>query len=158
MFTMLPPGGKLGQHRDPFAGALRYHLGIDTPNSDDCWIRIDDQFHSWRDGQGIVFDETFIHSAKNDTDHERIILFCDITRPLRGAIPRAINRFFIRYVVKAGASRNVPTEKVGGINRAFEKLVGIQTFGRRLKKKSEPAYYTIKYSLMAGIAYLILFY
>ncbi|MFX5366545.1 aspartyl/asparaginyl beta-hydroxylase domain-containing protein, partial [Acinetobacter baumannii] len=28
MFAMLPPGGKLGAHRDPFAGSLRYHLGL----------------------------------------------------------------------------------------------------------------------------------
>ena len=32
MFAMLPPGGKLGAHRDPFAGSLRYHLGLVTPN------------------------------------------------------------------------------------------------------------------------------
>ena len=38
MFAMLPPGGKLGAHRDPFAGSLRYHLGLVTPNSDKCRI------------------------------------------------------------------------------------------------------------------------
>ena len=27
MFAMLPAGGDLGRHRDPFAGSLRYHLG-----------------------------------------------------------------------------------------------------------------------------------
>src|SRR5689334_24353903 len=29
----LPPGGKLVQHRDPYAGSLRYHLGLVTPKS-----------------------------------------------------------------------------------------------------------------------------
>jgi beta-hydroxylase len=38
MFAMLPSGGKLGAHRDPFAGSLRYHLGLVTPNSDKCRI------------------------------------------------------------------------------------------------------------------------
>ena len=41
MFAMLPPGGKLGAHRDPFAGSLRYHLGLVTPNSDKCRILVD---------------------------------------------------------------------------------------------------------------------
>ncbi|MDQ8035257.1 MAG: aspartyl/asparaginyl beta-hydroxylase domain-containing protein, partial [Bordetella sp.] len=34
MFAELPPGGKLNAHRDPFAGSLRYHLGLVTPNDD----------------------------------------------------------------------------------------------------------------------------
>ena len=33
MFALLPPGSKLNPHRDPFAGSLRYHLGLITPNS-----------------------------------------------------------------------------------------------------------------------------
>ena len=31
MFAMLPPGAHLVRHRDPYAGSLRYHLGLSTP-------------------------------------------------------------------------------------------------------------------------------
>lgn len=41
MFAMLPPGARLVTHRDPYAGSLRYHLGLDTPNDDDCFIEVD---------------------------------------------------------------------------------------------------------------------
>ena len=41
LFALLPPGGKLGSHRDPFAGSLRYHLGLVTPNSNKCHIVVD---------------------------------------------------------------------------------------------------------------------
>ena len=68
MFALLPPGGKLNRHRDPFAGSLRYHLGLSTPNSDACRIFIDGEPYSWRDGEDVLFDETFIHSAENKTD------------------------------------------------------------------------------------------
>ncbi len=61
MFAMLPPGGKLGAHRDPFAGSLRYHLGLVTPNSDKCQILVDGVPCVWRDGEAFMFDETFIH-------------------------------------------------------------------------------------------------
>jgi beta-hydroxylase len=81
MFAMLPPGAKLGAHRDPFAGSLRYHLGLVTPNSDKCRILVDGVQCVWRDGQAFMFDETFIHSAENATDQTRIILFCDVERP-----------------------------------------------------------------------------
>ena len=30
-----------------------------------------------------MFDETYIHKVRNDTDEVRIILFCDVTRPLK---------------------------------------------------------------------------
>ncbi|MEY9264153.1 beta-hydroxylase [Bradyrhizobium elkanii] len=81
MFAMLPPGGKLGAHRDPFAGSLRYHLGLVTPNSNQCRILVDGVECVWRDGEAFMFDETFIHSAENKTDVNRIILFCDVERP-----------------------------------------------------------------------------
>ncbi len=155
MFTMLPPGGELKPHRDPFAGSLRYHLGIDTPNDDACRIRIDDQTYSWRDGQDVVFDETYIHSARNDTDTERIILFCDVTRPLRGAIPQAINRFVIRHLVKAGSGRNVPTERVGGLNRLFAAVAGLEAYTLRLKRWIRPVYDTLRWGLLAGVVYLV---
>ena len=70
---------------DPYAGSLRYHLGLVTPNDDACYIDVDGERHSWRDGQGVVFDETYIHEAYNQTTQNRIILFCDVERPLKFA-------------------------------------------------------------------------
>jgi beta-hydroxylase len=75
MFAELPPGGKLNRHRDPYAGSVRFHMGLVTPNDDACYIDVDGQRHSWRDGQAVVFDETYIHEAYNHTEHNRIILF-----------------------------------------------------------------------------------
>ena len=119
MFAMLPPGAKLGRHRDPFAGSLRYHLGLVTPNSDDCRIYVDGQMYSWRDGEAVLFDETFIHWAENATQTARIILFCDVERPLHTGAARAANRFFGRTFVAAAATANEPGEKVGVLNRIF---------------------------------------
>src|SRR4051812_31147734 len=117
LFTLMAPQSKLGAHRDPFAGSIRYHLGLKTPNSDECRIYIDGEPYSWRDGEAILFDEPFIHKVRNDTDETRIILFCDVTRPLHTPIVRALNRFMIRYVVKATQTQNTGTEKVGFLNR-----------------------------------------
>jgi len=33
MFATLGPGGRLVRHRDPYAGSLRYHLGLVTPDA-----------------------------------------------------------------------------------------------------------------------------
>ncbi len=64
MFTLLPAGAHLNPHRDPFAGSLRYHLGLVTPNADSCHIVVDGESYSWRDGEDVLFDETFVHSAQ----------------------------------------------------------------------------------------------
>ena len=119
MFALLPPGSKLNPHRDPYAGSLRYHLGLITPNSDDCLIFVDGQPYSWRDGEDIVFDETYVHWAENKTDQTRVILFCDVERPLHTSVVRAINRVFSRVVGRATATQNVATERVGAINRLY---------------------------------------
>jgi beta-hydroxylase len=157
LFAMLPGKSKLGEHRDPFAGSLRYHLGLMTPNSDDCRIYIDGTPHSWRDGQAIMFDETYIHSVKNDTDQERLILFCDVTRPIRNPIIRAINQFTIDRIVKITMTQNTDDEKVGVLNRISSFIYRLKIFFQSIKKWNRKVYYAGKYALMAGIVVLIFF-
>src|SRR5262249_44809142 len=43
MFALLPKHSKLVTHRDPYAGSVRYHLGLITPNSENCCIYVDGQ-------------------------------------------------------------------------------------------------------------------
>jgi len=152
MFAMLPPGGKLGAHRDPFAGSLRYHLGLVTPNSDKCFIMVDGEKCVWRDGEAIMFDETYIHTAANQTDVNRIILFCDIERPMKFGFMTAMNRWVSKHVVKASASQNEEGEKVGAINRAFSYIYHVHAAGQRMKAWNRNAYYTLKYAVVGVIA------
>jgi beta-hydroxylase len=155
MFALLPPGSKLNPHRDPFAGSLRYHLGLLTPNDDACRIYIDGNMYSWRDGQDIVFDETYVHSAANDTQQTRVILFCDVERPLHTSFMRAINRFVSNTLVRAASTQNVPTENVGFLNRLYA-LTGQGGEGlSRLKKKNRRAFKIAKYLLIALAIYLV---
>jgi beta-hydroxylase len=140
MFALLPPGSKLNPHRDPFAGSLRYHLGILTPNSDDCRIFIDGEQYAWRDGEDIVFDETFVHWAENRTDQTRVILFCDIERPLRTTLMRGFNRWIGGVLGRATAAQNIATEQVGVVNRlnAVAHRIGEQR--KRFKRASPLGY------------------
>lgn len=155
MFAELPPGARLVRHRDPYAGSMRYHLGLATPNDDACFIEVDGQRYSWRDGQGVVFDETFIHYAENTTEQNRLILFCDVERPLRFGWARAFNRWFSRNVMAAASSPNSDEDQTGGINRAFAKLYQIRVKGKALKKRSRFAYYGVQWLLFALVVAFI---
>ena len=157
MFTFLPPRSRLGRHRDPFAGSLRYHLGLATPNSDDCRIYIDGVPYSWRDGEAVMFDETYIHSVENETDRSRLILFCDVTRPLRTPMMRALNRFVTRYVVKISATQNVETEKVGALNHVSALVHRYGELLERFKAFNRPLYHVSKWAVIASGVYLIFF-
>lgn len=151
MFALLPPGAKLNPHRDPFAGSLRYHLGLITPNSDACRIFVDGEEYSWRDGKDVVFDETYVHWAENRSDQTRVILFCDVERPLLLPFLGAINRFVGGVLGRATATQNTATEHVGVLNRlyAFSHYVGERR--KRFKRASPRAYRIVRVGLYAVV-------
>jgi beta-hydroxylase len=155
MFALLPAGGTLMEHRDPFAGSLRYHLGLSTPNSDACWISVDGIRYAWRDGEGVLFDETYVHHAANETATDRLILFCDVERPLSGRLARAANRWFGDHLMRASRSRNEAGERVGPVNVAFGQVYKVRLLGKRLKAWNVPVYYAAKFSLIAGLVWLV---
>jgi beta-hydroxylase len=150
MFALLSPGARLNPHRDPFAGSLRYHLGLVTPDSGICRIFIDGEPYSWRDGEDIVFDETYIHSAENRSDQTRIILFCDIERPLKSALLSAVNRVFKRFIGWATATQNLEGEDVGAINMTYGFFHQLGVLRRRFKNANRTLYRLTKYALVAG--------
>ena len=156
MFAVLPPGGRLNPHRDPFAGSLRYHLGLVTPNSDACNIVVDGVMYSWRDGEDVLFDETYVHHAENKSDRTRIIIFCDVERPLRTAFMRRINRVVHGWLGSATLTQNVEGERVGAINRAFASVRRLQTQVKRLKTYNRNLYYVAKFALIGGVLYALL--
>jgi beta-hydroxylase len=152
MFASLAPGGRLVRHRDPYAGSLRYHLGLVTPtHPGECRIFVDGQPYSWRDGEDVLFDETFLHYAENTTDQTRIILFCDVERPLRSRVMGVINRWVARHIVKESETINEPGERLGLVNRAFGGLYQVRLVGKRFKAWNRRVYYAFKYSATALI-------
>jgi beta-hydroxylase len=157
MFTLLPAKSELMRHRDPFAGSVRYHLGLITPNSESCYIDIDGTPYAWKDGDDIFFDETFIHKAKNETDVDRLILFCDIERPLRTPLARGINRFVNNYIVKTTSTSNVDGEKVGFFNKIFGWVYQIRIVTKKVKEWNTLVYYILKFALLGAIFYWIFF-
>lgn len=158
MFTELPPGSRLVRHRDPFAGSLRYHLGLITPNDGRCFIDVDGERYSWRDGEGVMFDETYIHYAENRTDANRIILLCDIERPMTRRWAQALNHWFARTVMTAASSPNTDDDNTGALNRAFRHVYKLRLRAKALKKQNRRLYYVLKWLILGGLlAWIFIF-
>ena len=117
---------------------------------------MDGERYHWRDGEAVVFDETFIHYAENATEHNRIILFCDIERPLTQGWATAFNRWFSRNVIAAAAAPNNAGDRTGGLNRIFDSLYKIRLQGKRLKKRNRKLYYLQKWGFFALVLAFIL--
>ena len=158
MFATLAPNSKLNPHRDPFAGSLRYHLGLITPNSRDCRIFVDGEEHAWGDGKDVVFDETYVHWAENTSGQTRVILFADVERPLRTHWMNAINHRVGAFMGKITASPNTEgeAEKTGFVNRLFALSQGRKGASHRFKaafkRRYKKLYKALKY---VGIVLLI---
>ena len=151
MFASLPPGARLPRHRDPYSGSLRFHMGLITPNDPACYIDVDGERYHWRDGEAVMFDETFIHYAENTTEQNRIILFADIERPLKYRWAQAVNRFFGALLLRSAASPNEAGDRTGGINRIFGAVYAVRKLGKRLKQYNKTLYYIVKWAIVVAI-------
>jgi beta-hydroxylase len=98
-----------------------------------------------------VFDETYTHRAENLTGQKRIILFCDVERPLKSAFITQLNRWVSNNLVKATATQNFDGERVGVINKVFGGVYEIHLVGQRIKKRNRSAYYALKYTAIVVI-------
>lgn len=110
MFSILAPGKHIPPHRGIYAGLLRYHLGLKVPReASRCRITVHGEERTWREGETLLFDDSFEHSVRNDTEEERVVLFADFVRPLPGALGPA-NRAMLALLSRSPLFRR-PLEK-----------------------------------------------
>jgi len=105
MFSILLPGKHIPPHRGPYKGLLRYHLALRVPEpADRCWIDVEGERRHWREGQSLVFDDSFTHSAANEAADLRVVLFLDFARPLPPLVS-SLNRAVIRLIAATEFAR-----------------------------------------------------
>ena len=98
-FSILDPHQYVRPHWGYYKGYLRYHLGVVIPNDNadkTCFLRVNDRRddnarrdkslvergakYYWREGEGVLFDDTFLHDAANESGEVRVVLWLDIAR------------------------------------------------------------------------------
>ncbi len=93
MFSILGPYKHIPPHNGFYKGVYRYHLGLVIPKSGECYIENGGQRYDWRDGEDILFDDTYKHAVWNKTDETRVVLFCDVFRTDLPKIFQPVNRW-----------------------------------------------------------------
>ncbi|SIO04073.1 beta-hydroxylase [Parasphingorhabdus marina DSM 22363] len=83
-FSILEPGAVIPKHRGVTRGLVTCHLGLDIPvPKENCWMQVDDQRVHWKNGEWLVFDDSYSHEVKNETGQTRVILLIQVKRPMR---------------------------------------------------------------------------
>jgi aspartate beta-hydroxylase len=79
MFSVLTPGTHILPHRGVTNTRVVCHLPLIVP--EDCALVVGGKAHHWREGQGVVFDDTFEHEAWNRGSRTRVVLIVDVWNP-----------------------------------------------------------------------------
>jgi aspartyl/asparaginyl beta-hydroxylase (cupin superfamily) len=115
-FSVLDPQQHVVPHWGYYKGFVRYHLGVVIPknNTDrSCFLRVNGdpqdnalrdpalvekgEVYYWHDGEGIVFDDNYLHEAENRSDEVRVVLWIDLLR--RMPLPvQLFNRLCLWFV------------------------------------------------------------
>lgn len=104
-FSVLEPHQYITPHFGYYKGFVRYHLGVVIPDDNRekrCWLRVNadaadnarrdktlidrGEKYCWRNGKGVVFDDTNLHDAANDSDEVRAVLWLDVIRRLPASL------------------------------------------------------------------------
>lgn len=80
MFSILEPHVKIPPHTGKFSGILRYHLALSVPQNGQCYIEVNGEKYQWEEGEGFLFNDTYMHSVTNNTAEYRIVLFLDVKK------------------------------------------------------------------------------
>lgn len=84
VLSFLAPGKHIPQHRGPFRGILRFHLMLTMPYDTDgtpaCELNIDGTPYLLREGDSLLWDDTYPHEVWNRSDQIRIALLLDVWR------------------------------------------------------------------------------
>jgi aspartyl/asparaginyl beta-hydroxylase (cupin superfamily) len=106
-FSILEPQTSLIPHRGVYKGVLRYHLGLIIPEPIKlCGIKVDGNIYHWAVGKSLIFDDTCIHQAWNNSMEKRVVLFIDFKREYSFPI-NMLNDFMIRLIQMSPFVANV---------------------------------------------------
>ena len=79
LFSLLRPGTHIRPHHGLLNTRLICHLPLITPPG--CALRVGNETREWREGELMIFDDSFEHEAWNRGPDTRVVLLFEVWRP-----------------------------------------------------------------------------
>jgi beta-hydroxylase len=86
------------QHCGYFKSILRAHITLYLENEETShrrFIRVGGEDYHWKEGELVVFDDTYPHEVKSTVPGKRLILFLDIERPYASSIIKKVSKVML---------------------------------------------------------------
>lgn len=104
-YSFMAPGKHIPAHRGPFRGVLRFYLALSMPRLADgrpgAVLTVADSEYRLADGDFMLWDDTYPHEVRNESDRMRAVLLLDVWRPGMPADMQLFSRALIS-IVRAG--------------------------------------------------------
>jgi aspartate beta-hydroxylase len=88
LYSVFSPGTHLLPHCGVTNTRVVGHLPLMIP--EDCALRVGGEDHHWREGEVVVFDDTYDHEAWNRSDRTRVVMIFDLWNPFLTQAERAV--------------------------------------------------------------------
>jgi hypothetical protein len=88
MFSALTPGTHLWAHCGPTNAVISLSMGLIVPPG--CTIRVGTEERTWREGECLVFDDTYEHEVWNRGTGTRFIMLVDVWHPELTPVERRV--------------------------------------------------------------------
>jgi aspartyl/asparaginyl beta-hydroxylase (cupin superfamily) len=96
MFSVLHPSKIIPPHNGIYNGVLRYHLGLITPKDNtNCILVVNNIIYQWKEGEDVMFDDTFTHSVINSSNETRVVLLLDIQKEFNNLFLNSLNKLVL---------------------------------------------------------------
>ena len=89
-FSALQPRTQIAAHHGATNSRLTCHMPLIIPP--DCALRVGGETHVWKPGELVMFDDTILHEAWNNSDQLRVVLIFDVWHPMLTPLERDLVR------------------------------------------------------------------
>lgn len=117
-FSVLDPGKSIPLHEGPYYGYLRYHLALRVPRENPPCIIVNSQKHEWKEGEAVMFDDSWPHEVINNSKEHRVVLIVDVMRRMSLA-PSLLNRFVTGVIARNTYGKKV-AQRVEKLSPLFQ--------------------------------------
>ena len=120
-FSILDPGKSIPLHEGPYLGYLRYHLALRVPRDNPPKIVVNGQSYTWREGEAVLFDDSWPHEVINHSANVRAVLIVDVLRPMPW-LPSLVNRLTAQVIARHTYGRKVARKAIELADQPAEPL------------------------------------